>query len=124
MSLIKEILIFALKTLSYQYVVKRTKRKVLIIYLKSLQVVRKSLIAAFAVFFSFQLMIFGFIGSVIMSIWLWPTLDYESKLWALFIFFLILFLLPLIILCIALSEKFWFHLSGVKKIIHQTSIEK
>jgi hypothetical protein len=111
-----DLLYSAIRTFLYQKALQRVKQKGLLVYLKTLQVLRKSLALSLLVFFTLQLMLVGFVGSLTIGIWLIPTTP-ETKLWILLATFGTLFLIPALILTYILSEKFWFKASGAQKII-------
>jgi hypothetical protein len=111
-----QLLSFLLKTLSYNFAFQQAKKKGLLIYLKVLQIARKSLLFSFVIFLFLQTMILGFIGAVATGIWLLPVEDLKTKLWILFSTFGILFLIPLIIVMILFSERTWYKLSGLDKL--------
>ncbi|MES3037064.1 MAG: hypothetical protein V4736_04080 [Bdellovibrionota bacterium] len=93
------------------------KKKGILVYLKTLQVVRKSLLTFVAIFFLLQLMVLGFAGVIVTGAMLSP-LELETKLWILFGASGALFLIPLVFLMILLSDKFWFHASGAKNLLN------
>lgn len=118
MSWVRKIFSYFLGQMAYQFVFGQVKKKATLIYLKTLQAMRRSLVAALAVFCILQLMIFGFLGAVVTSIWLLPH-DVNTKLYFLLSFFAVIFILPFVALCFALSERLWFRLSGAEKILKE-----
>ena len=114
----KKLFFFFLKTVSYRFAFQKAKKQGVLLYLKALQVARKSLLAAFILYFMLQLMVFGFIGAAVSGVWLLPLENSETRLWILLSFFLFLFLIPLIILIISFSEKMWLKASGADKLLH------
>lgn len=120
MNWVKKILSYLLGQLAYQYAFGQVKKKALLIYLKTLQATRRSFIAAIAVFCILQLMVFGFLGTVITAVWLLPLEDVNTKLYILLGFFGFLFLIPLIGLCIFLSERVWFRASGAEQLLKES----
>ncbi len=114
---------FLIKTLFYQYTFRRVKRSGLLVYLKALQLIRKSLLLMVFLFFFFQMMIFGMIGMIVFGVWLWPTQDLELKLWVLFGISSFLFLLPVAGLLFAFSDRVWFKLSGAQKLVSNDQFE-
>ncbi len=113
----KKLLIYFLKTISYRLALTKAKQQGVLLYLKTLQVARKSILASLLIFTAFQLMILGFLGTVISGIWLLPLEDLSIKIWILFGFFTILFLVPVFVLIYAFSEKTWMRLSGAEDLI-------
>jgi hypothetical protein len=118
MKIILDILFYFVKASSYQYAVRRMKRRGLVIYLKALQVSRKSLLGLFIFGFIFQMMVLGFVGASVTGILLLPE-DLTTKLWIMFGLFSITFIVPFIVIIISLSEKFWFRAGDVKKLISE-----
>jgi hypothetical protein len=90
------------------------KRKGLIVYLRTLQAIRKSVIVAVAFFCLLQLMILGAVGTFVVTVLLTDQ-DQISKLWILLSGFLILFSLPLVGLIILFSERVWLKASGAQE---------
>ena len=68
------------------------------------------------VFSILQMMIIGFIGTIIAGIFLLPQ-DFESKVWILFFVFIGLFIIPFAVLIYALSEKIWYKASGADELL-------
>ena len=117
MSWLQKIFSYGLTQLAYQFAFKQVKRKAVLVYLKTLQAVRRSIIAAICVFFALQFMVFAFFGAVITGIWLLPVSDTSTKLCILLGFFGLLFILSTIGLCVFLSERHWFKLSGAEQLL-------
>lgn len=118
MKIALDFLLYFIKASSYQYAARRMKRKGLIIYLKVLQVSRKSLLAVFILAFIFQLMVLGFVGATIAGVLLLPE-DLTTKIWILFGIFSVLFVVPALFLMIALSEKTWFKVGKVQDLLSE-----
>ncbi len=116
---------YFLKAISYRFALTKAKQQGVLLYLKTLQVARRSLLAVILIFVAFQLMLFGFLGSVVSGIWLLPLEDLSLRIWILFGFFLCLFLIPFIILLYAFSEKTWMRISGADDLVktHLNSAE-
>ncbi len=108
---------FFLKTISYQFAFEKAKRKSVLIYLKIVSAVRKSLILAILLFVTLQLMVIGMIGAIVSGVWLLPIEDHAVRIWILFSFFATLFLIPFIILVIAFSEKTWLKISRATELM-------
>ncbi|OFZ30037.1 MAG: hypothetical protein A2622_09275 [Bdellovibrionales bacterium RIFCSPHIGHO2_01_FULL_40_29] len=92
---------------AYQYAIRQLEKRMILILLKTLRVMRKSLLATVFVFIALQMMSLGFVGLLVTSIWIYPTDDLQTKLILLMMAFGILFLIPLTALCIFFSEKNW-----------------
>jgi hypothetical protein len=116
MKIVLDLLFYFAKASSYQLAARRMKRQGLVIYLKALQISRKSILVLLVFGFIFQVMVMGFIGLAVTGIFLLPE-DLNTKLWILFGGFSFLFLVPAIFLCIALSEKTWFKAGRVEEML-------
>lgn len=92
------------------------KKRTLVLYLKTLQITRRSLMAAILVFVILQMAVLGLMGALICGVLLLPQ-DFETKLWILFGLFSLLFTLPLVAFSFILSESTWFKYSGAKDLI-------
>lgn len=114
-------LTFLLKTISYNFALNKAKKKGLLIYLKTLQAVRKSLLFAFMLFMTLQLMMIGFVGLVASGVWLLPLEDQSQRLWILFTVFAAFFIIPLVALFVMFNEKNWLKLSGAENLLSQNS---
>lgn len=117
MKWVREILFSFLGQSIFHIGIKQVKRKMSLVYMKTLQAMRKSLIVALLVFFILQLMVLGFFGAAVTAIWLYPTPDLETKLYILLAFFGALFLIPALGLIVFFSDRMWYHLSGSQKIM-------
>ncbi len=111
----KNFLFFILKQVFLKFAFDKAKKKAIIIYLKTLQAARKSLLFAFIIFSFFQLMIVGFVGSIATGVWLLPIDDQHFRLLILFSAFLLMFLVPISFLMFFFSEKNWYKVSGAEK---------
>jgi hypothetical protein len=116
-----KLLSFILKAVSNDFALQKIKKKAVLVYLKSLQAARKSLLFAFLLFLLLQMMILGFIGATATGIWLLPIEELSTRLWVLFGSFFLLFIIPLILLICAFSEKFWFKISGASELLNARS---
>lgn len=105
--------------MAYKFAFGQVKRKALLIYLKTLQAMRRSIILAFLIFCFIQLMVLGFLGTAVTAIWLLPQ-DTNTKLYILLGFFAFLFTIPFLALCFILSERMWFRFSGAEKLLKDT----
>ncbi len=100
---------------AYQAVRGKIKQRALLIYLKALQAMRRSLILVVLVFIVLQVMVLSFFGAMFAAVWLWPEIDLTTKLWILFGVCGSLFLVPCAGLCLVFSDSVWFRLSGAKQ---------
>lgn len=110
-------LLFVLKSLIYQTALLKLRRKGILFYLKALQAIRKSLVAFIFLFFALQMMVLGFAGALVSGIWLLPIEDNQTRLWLLFSASAAFFLIPLLLICVFLSEKNWYKASGAKEMM-------
>ncbi len=90
------------------------KRRGMLAYLKTLQVVRRSVVATIALICVLQLMVIGAVGVFVTGVML-TNQDPVAKLWILLSGFLFILALPLVALAIVFSERFWFKMSGADK---------
>jgi hypothetical protein len=111
-----DILIFLFRTLVYRQAARGIQKKGVLFYLKSLQVIRKTLAGSIFVFLFLQTMVIGFIGSLVVGIFLLPE-DLNTKLWVLLGVFSAFFILPMICLIYIFSEKVWYRLSGAEQMM-------
>lgn len=118
MSWLRKIFSYFLGQMAYQFIFGRVKKKAVLIYLKTLQAMRRSLMVSLIVFCFLQLMVFGFLGAVVTAIWLLPQ-DSNTKLLILLGFFAFLFIIPFVALCYFLSERLWFRISGAEKLLKE-----
>lgn len=100
----------------YEKAARSIRKKGVLAYLRALQVIRKSLAGSIFLFVFLQLMVVGFIGSIVVGVFLIPQ-DLEVRLWILLGVFGFFFLLPLIVLLFVFSEKVWYKLSGAEKMV-------
>lgn len=92
-------------------------------YLKVLQGARFSAIGVVSLLVALQLMCFGLVVMAGVGIYLAP-LETETKLWMGFGMGAALFALPLIVLCIFLSERLWYKISGAERMVEQILKDK
>ncbi|AZZ38137.1 hypothetical protein CIK05_15450 [Bdellovibrio sp. qaytius] len=118
MGFTRKIFSYFLSQMAYQYAFGKVKKKAVLIYLKALQAMRRSMLIAVMVFCFLQLMIFGFLGTVATAIWLMPQ-DTNTKLYYLLGFFAFIFTVPFVALCFIFSEKLWFRISGAEKLLKE-----
>lgn len=109
---------YLLGQMAYQYAFGKVKKKAVLIYLKTLQAMRRSMLIAVLTFCFLQLMILGFLGTVVTAIWLSPQ-DTTTKLYILLSFFAFLFFVPFIVLCVVFSQRVWFRVSGAEKLLKE-----
>jgi hypothetical protein len=88
------------------------RRKGQIIYLRTLQAVRRSLLAAILFICCLQLIVIGFVGTFVAGVLL-TNEEPTVKLWILLAGFLTVLLLPIFGLTFLLSERTWYRYSGV-----------
>ena len=117
MGLLENLFSGIISQLFYRFALNKVKRKAILVYLKTLQAARKSLIAAILIFATLQLMMLGLLGSLVVSVWLIPTDDLQTKLFILLGVFGSLFLVPVLLLVYFLSEKTWFRLSRAEELL-------
>lgn len=103
--------------MAFQFAFKKIKRKALLVYLKTLQAVRRSIIVAVCVFFALQIIVLSFFGVVVTGIWLLPVSETSTKLFILLGFFGLLLIVSTIGLCVFLSERHWLKLSGAEQLL-------
>lgn len=106
---------YLLKQVAFNVAINHMKKKAILIYLRSLQVARKSLLFAFILFSFFQVMILGFVGAIMSGIWLIPIDDPQIRLWIIFGVFAALFVIPAFSLMMFFSEKHWYQISGTSE---------
>ncbi len=106
---------------AYQFFMRKVKKTALMAYLKTLRIVRQSLLATVLILVALQLMVFGLIGMVVTGVWLCPTNDVQTKLWILLIAFSVIFLIPCLGLFLFFSEKNWLRVSGAEKLLNEQS---
>ena len=112
-----KLLSYGLGQVAYQYLFAQVRKKAVLTYLKTVQLVRQSLLAAVLILISLQLMIIGFVGVVVTAVWLSPNLDLQTKLWILLAIFSLLFFIPCLGLILFFSERTWLKISGAEKLI-------
>ena len=117
MGWLQKIFSYGVTQLAFQFAFKKVKRKALLVYLKTLQAVRRSIIVALCVFFALQFIVFSFFGFVITGIWLLPVSETSTKLFILLGFFGFLLIVSTIGLCIFLSERHWLKMSGAEQFL-------
>ncbi len=112
-----KLLSYSLGQAAYQYFFSQVRKKAVLTYLKTLKVVRQSLLAAVFILISLQLMIIGLVGALVSGVFLNPNLDIQTKLWILFSVFLLLFFIPCVGLLFFFSERRWLKISGAEKLL-------
>lgn len=108
-----------LKIFEGHRLVQESKKKGILLYLKLLQAVRKSIVGALLVFFALQIFIFSIVGVVLTGLYLSPF-ENETKALILFGLCLIVALFFGIVLSYVLSEKTWFKHSGASQSIKES----
>jgi flagellar basal body-associated protein FliL len=99
------------------YAVTRIKKQGMLFYLRTLQAVRRSLLAVVAFICCLQLMVLGLIGAIVTGVLLTNT-DPQTKLWILLGVSLLILVLPMIGLAMLFSEKAWLQASGAADFFH------
>jgi hypothetical protein len=94
----------------------KTKRQALVIYLQTLQVTRKLVITALLCFFVLQGIVIAGVGALVTGVWL-LEIEPEVKLQILFATFASMLIVPTVLICWFLSERFWFRISGAEKLV-------
>ncbi len=112
-----KLLSYSMGQAAYQYLFTRVRKKAVLTYLKTLKVVRQSLLAAVLILMALQLMIIGFVGAIISGVLLNPNIDMQTKLWILFSIFLLIFFIPCLGLILFFSERTWLKISGAEKLL-------
>lgn len=95
------------------FALKRAKKRVLIFYIKALQVLRHSLRALFLLLVFSQIFIVGLILTIYSAVQLMPA-DLDSKLYILLGFGVGFMGISVIAVLILTSDSLWFKLSGVQ----------
>lgn len=92
--------------------IRESKRKGVLLYLKILQAVRTSIVGALFVVFALQIFIFAFVGFFLVALYLAPV-EIEVKAWILLGVCGVIVLFVGVVLTHVFSEKTWFKHSGV-----------
>ena len=121
MTWFKQILSYLLGQFAYQFFIKQVKKKAILTYLKTLKIIRQSLLATILLLVTLQLMSLGLVGLLVTGVWLFPVEDLHTKLWILFTLFSIIFLIPCLGLFLFFSEKTWLRLSGAEKLLSKNN---
>jgi hypothetical protein len=116
MHFLKDFLFMLIRSFLYKKAANSLRKKGILAYLKALQVLRKSLAGSIFLFLFLQLMLVGFIGSIVVGVFLIPQ-DLEIRLWVLFGVFAFFFVVPMVVLLFVFSEKVWYKLSGAEKMV-------
>ena len=111
-----DLISFFVKSFLYRRAVSKARQKGILVYLKTLQTVRKSMALFLLAFAFFQLMILGFVGVVVAGIFLYPE-ELQWKLWVLLTVSGCLFIGPLVFLFFLFSERVWYQVSGAEKMM-------
>ncbi len=121
MTWLKQILSYLLGQFAYKFIFRQVKKKAILTYLKTLKIIRQSLLATILLLVSLQLMVLGLVGALVTGVWLYPTEDLQTKLWILFTLFSLIFLIPCLALILFFSEKTWLRLSGAEKLLSENN---
>lgn len=117
MDFLKHLLIQLFRAFVYREAARSLQKRSVLMYLKTLQMLRKALAGSIFLFLFLQLMFVGFIGTVVVAIMLLPQ-DLELRLWILFGVFGTFLVLPMICLMMLFSEKVWYQASGAEKMVN------
>lgn len=117
MDFLKRLLIQLFRAFVYREAARSLQKRSVLMYLKTLQVLRKALAGSIFLFLFLQLMFVGFIGTVVVGIMLLPQ-DLELRLWILLGIFGTFLVLPMICLMVLFSEKVWYQASGAEKMVN------
>lgn len=115
MSWIRTILLNLIRMWTGRLALSHLKRRSLLVYLRTLQAVRRSLLAAVVFACCLQLLVIGAVGTFVTGVLLTDQ-EWATKLWILFGGFATLLALPAVALTILLSERVWFKASGAGKL--------
>jgi hypothetical protein len=99
-------------------VVSRVQQHALKAYLQGVRGARRFLLFAMAVVLFFQMMIFGFF-SLLAGILLWAPWSSDTKAFVLIGLSAIVFLIPMAILAVMMSERVWYRASGAEAMFEQ-----
>lgn len=114
MNWVRRFLVWAFRIWGGKFAATHMRRKGLIVYLRALQAIRKSVLFGIAFFALIQLMLMGLIGSFVTGVFL-TNQDLTAKLWILLAGFLVIFSLPFVGLAYLFSEKTWLKASGAQQ---------
>jgi len=95
------------------------RRQSLLVYLRFLRGLRKSIVGVLLLSVLFQLMVLGLVGTLVAVVALWPGLELELRLEIFAGVSLVLFLAPLFCFGILLSDRAWYRASGAANLIEQ-----
>jgi hypothetical protein len=112
------ILILLFKNFLLQRTIIEAKKTGFLIYIKTLQVARKSLAGALLVFVLLQFLVSGFFGAVISIIFLLPN-DLETKLYLLLILCTGIFAMTLLGFIYVMSERVWYKAAKVDALLEE-----
>ena len=119
MSWIGKLFVYYLGQLGFQFFAGGVKKRILIMYIKTLQVMRKSMLATVLILIVLQVIVLSFFGAVVIGVFLLPLENITSKLWLLFTLFMVFFTVPLVGLLVFFSEKTWLRLSGANTLLQE-----
>ena len=97
---------------------RQAKRKGVAVYLRVLQGTRRMIIAALLLFFFLQVIVLAGAGAVVTGLWLWDY-DPHLKMQIAFGICLGMFLLPVLLLMVGLSQRLWYKYSGAAKMVDE-----
>jgi hypothetical protein len=119
MLIFRELLLFFFKAWGQRMAANRLKTQGLLVYLKILQAVRKSLLGIIAFLCFLQFIVLGLIGTFVVGVLLTHN-EPETKLWILLSGFLVLLAVPMIGLTFMFSERLWFKMSGAEEFFNHS----
>lgn len=96
--------------------IRKTKAKSALVYLKILNKVRKSLLALMVMVFGFQIVAFSFLAMITIGLWLLPW-ELETKLWIGFGLASTTFVVPFAVCLYLFQEKVWYKVSQAEQMI-------
>lgn len=120
MFFLRQIVMFLFSRVWQQYTMARLKHRGMLAYLKALQGLRRGIMGVILFACILQLMVIGFIGMFVTSVFLFD-LDFATRTLILFIGFSIFALVPFALLVVMLSERMWFKASGAQEFFRAES---
>lgn len=94
--------------------IKKTEAKGVLIYLKTVNGIRRTLMGVMTLFFVFQVVVLSFFSTLVFSLWLAPW-ELETKLWIGLGVSFCLFFIPFCFFTYMLQEKIWYKVSQAEQ---------
>lgn len=94
--------------------IQQTQAKGLLIYLKTINGIRQTLMAALILLFAFQIVAFSFACMIGFGLWLLPW-ELETKLWVGFSLSTVGFIVPFLACAYLFQEKIWYKVSQAEQ---------